>query len=58
MFTLEGKPAGTCIRRAPGRAADEFRGRPDSLQGPEGARRGGDALQGWAWWSLGHGESV
>ena len=28
-----------CSRRSPGRAGDEFRGRPDNLQGPEEAKR-------------------
>ena len=35
-------PVGACIRRTPGRAGDEFRERPDTLQGPEVARKGRD----------------
>ena len=31
-------PVWICSRRSPGRAGDEFRGRPDNLQGPEEAK--------------------
>jgi hypothetical protein len=41
-YTVSRVPVGTCIRRTPGRAGDELRERPDTLQGPEVARRGRD----------------
>ena len=42
---LREEPVGTCVGRAPGRAGEGIGGRPDTSQGPEEARRGGDALQ-------------